>query len=157
MRGILAAHGVGDRRIFVADSFEGLPKPDEDKYPADRGDKLNTNRLLAVSQEDVENNFRRYGLLDHQVVFLKGWFKDTLPNAPIDKLAIMRLDGDMYGSTMDALLNLYPKLQAGGYCIIDDYGAIKGCRQAVDDYRSTHRIVDELMEIDWTGRFWRKT
>lgn len=124
MRGILAAYGVGDRKIFLADSFEGLPRPDENKYPADKGDKLYKNRLLVVSQETVERNFMRYGLLDKQVVFLKGWFKDTLPNAPINKLAILRLDGDMYGSTMEALIHLYPKLQAGGYCIIDDYGAI---------------------------------
>lgn len=155
MRAVLAAYGIENRKVFVADSFEGLPKP-EDKYPADKGDRHHVHSFLAVSQDDVENNFRKYGLLDDKVVFLKGWLKDTLPAAPIEKLAILRLDGDMYGSTMDALLSLYPKLSKGGFCIIDDYGAARGCREAVDEYRVQHKIKSEMRDIDWTGRFWRK-
>ena len=155
MRAVLAAYGIEDRRIFVADSFEGLPKPDVEKYPADKGDQHHVHTYLAVSKEDVENNFRKYGLLDNQVVFLKGWFKDTLPHAPIESLAILRLDGDMYGSTMEALESLYQKLSIGGFCIIDDY-ALPGCRSAVNDFRSKHRIDSELKEIDFTGRYWRK-
>jgi len=155
MRGVLAAYSVGDRRVFVADSFEGLPKPDLAKYAADKGDELHKQHLLSVSKAEVERNFEKYGLLDKQVLFLKGWFKDTLPNAPIEKLSILRLDGDMYGSTMDALINLYPKLSPGGFCIVDDY-AVEGCRKAVDDYRSEHQIDAEIIEIDWTGIYWRK-
>jgi len=155
MRAILAAYGIEDRKIYVADSFAGLPKPDPEKFPADKGDQLHVHRYLAVSQERVENNFRKYGLLDDSVVFLKGWFKDTLPNAPIEKLAILRLDGDMYGSTMDALTNLYPKLSKGGFCIIDDY-ALPGCRNAVHDFRTQNEIVSEMKVVDWTGTYWRK-
>lgn len=155
MRAVLAAYGIEDRKIFVADSFEGLPKPDAEKYPADKGDPHHLHPYLAVSQEDVENNFRKYGLLDDQVVFLKGWFKDTLPQAPIEKLSILRLDGDMYGSTMDALESLYQKLSIGGFCIIDDY-ALQGCKAAVSDFRSKHGIESEIKEIDFTGRYWRK-
>ena len=94
-------------------------------------------------------------MLFRSVVFLKGWFKDTLPRAPIERLAVLRLDGDMYGSTMDALDNLYPKLSGGGFCIVDDY-ALPACRQAVDDYRARHGIGAPLLEVDWTGRYWRK-
>lgn len=155
MRAILTAYGITDRRVFVTDSFEGLPRPDEVRYPQDRGDTHYTSRFLAVSQEEVEENFRKYGLLDQQVVFLKGWFKDTLPGAPIERLSVMRLDGDMYQSTMDALVNLYPKLSAGGYCIIDDY-ALSGCRRAVDDFRTIHGIQDAIHCIDWSGIYWRK-
>jgi hypothetical protein len=155
MRGVLAAHGIRDRKVFVADSFMGLPRPDPVKYPADKDDRHFTQEFLAVSQEEVENNFRKYGLLDDQVVFLKGWFAETLPKAPIEKLAVLRLDGDMYGSTMDALTNLYPKLSKGGFCIIDDY-ALEGCRKAVDDFRSENGIRSELGIVDWTGRYWRK-
>jgi O-methyltransferase len=155
MRAILAAHGVTDRRVWVADSFAGLPEPDPQKYPADQSDPHYKDSYLAVSQEEVASNFRKYGLLDEQVVFLKGWFKDTLPTAPIEKLAVMRLDGDMYESTMDALNALYAKLSPGGYCIIDDY-ALPNCRQAVEDFRATHRIKNPLLEIDWSGRYWRK-
>jgi hypothetical protein len=155
MRAILAAYGITDKRVFVADSFAGLPEPDEQFYPQDQGDIHFTERVLAVSQEEVEHNFRKYGLLDEQVVFLKGWFKDTLPNAPIEKLSVMRLDGDMYQSTIEALTYLYPKLSGGGYCIIDDY-ALKGCRQAVDEFRTQNRIAAALGQIDWTGVYWRK-
>lgn len=156
MKAILAVHGDSTRRIFVADSFAGLPKPNAEQYPSDAGDKHHVHDFLAISKEQVEENFRKYGLLDDRVVFLKGWFKDTLPAAPIEQLALMRLDGDMYESTMDALTNLYPKLSSGGFCIIDDY-ALRGCREAVDDFRTREKITAPLIEIDHYGRFWRKT
>jgi O-methyltransferase len=156
MRAVLAAYGVTDRQVFAADSFEGLPKPDAAKYPVDAGDTHYKAGYLAASLEDVQENFRKYGLLDDKVTFLKGWFEDTLPAAPIQRLAILRLDGDMYGSTMDALRTLYPRLSRGGFCIIDDY-ALHGCKRAVDDYRTEHGITAELKTIDWTGRYWRKT
>jgi hypothetical protein len=155
MRAVLAAYRIEDRNVFVADSFEGLPKPDVEKYPADKGDQLHIHTYLAVSKDEVENNFKKYNLLDDQVVFLKGWFKDTLPQAPIEKLSILRLDGDMYSSTMECLECLYPKLSRGGFCIIDDY-ALPNCKLAVNDYRSKHAINSEMKEIDWTGRYWRK-
>lgn len=155
MRAILAAHDVKDRKVYVADSFAGLPPPDAAAYPEDRGDKHHEISLLTVSEDDVRENFRKYGLLDEQVVFLKGWFKDTLPTAPFEKLAVIRLDGDMYESTMDALTNLYPKLSPGGYCIIDDCH-LAPCKRAVDDYRQTHKIRAPLKRIDANSAFWQK-
>jgi len=155
MRAVLAAHGVTDRRVFVADSFRGLPPPDVAAYPKDAGDRHHEQLFLDVSREDVENNFRLYGLLDDQVVFLEGWFKDTLPNAPTDALCVMRLDGDMYQSTFESLSSLYPRLSPGGYCIIDDYD-IPGCREAVEDYRIGNRIGSPIRPIDASGVFWRK-
>jgi hypothetical protein len=154
MRAVLAANFVEDRKVFVADSFEGLPKPDADKFPADSGDTHYKNTYLAVSMEEVQANFRKYGLLDDNVVFLKGWFKDTLPAAPISKLAVLRLDGDMYESTMDALNNLYPKLSKGGFCIVDDY-ALETCHRAIDDYRTAHGIKAEIHWIDSASVYWR--
>jgi hypothetical protein len=155
MRAILAAHGVTDRKVFVADSFEGLPKPDAEKYASDEGDKHHEYQALAIPIEEVKSNFKKYGLLDEQVVFLKGWFKDSLPKAPIKSLAVLRLDGDMYESTMDALNNLYDKLSPGGFCIVDDY-ALPCCEAAVRDYRNKHGITSEIKEIDRTGSYWRK-
>jgi len=157
MRGILEAHGVTDRTVWAADSFEGLPPPNPDKYPLDRGLNFEQFKDLAVSLEEVQDNFSRYDLLDEQVRFLKGWFRDTLPQAPVERLAVLRLDGDLYESTMDALNPLYPKLEKGGYCIIDDYQDIPACRQAVDDYRSRHGIEDEILRVDWSGVYWKKT
>ncbi len=157
MRGVLRAYGVRNRKVWVADSFEGLPPPNPAKYPADLGDSHHEfTPILGISEEQVKSNFGKYGLLDDQVCFLKGWFKDTLPTAPIEKLAIVRLDGDMYESTMDGLTNLYPKLNAGGYLILDDFGSLAGCRKAVEDYRAAHRIQEPIQDIDGAGAFWRR-
>jgi O-methyltransferase len=155
MRAVLAAHGVTDRRVFVADSFAGLPPPDPARYPADAGDRHHRNEYLRVSRQEVEENFRRYDLLDEQVVFLEGWFADTLPRAPIARLAVLRLDGDMYQSTIEALDALYPRLAPGGFCIVDDY-VLPGCRRAVEDFRARAAIAEPLERIDYTGVFWRK-
>ena len=156
MRAILKAYGDHQRRVWVADSFEGLPAPDVEQYPADRGSELHRYEYLAVSLEEVQSRFARYGLLDEQVRFLPGWFRDTLPTAPIERLAILRLDGDLYESTMDALTALYPKLSRGGYVIVDDYNDIAACKQAVTEYRNKHGITEPIQEIDWTGVFWQR-
>jgi O-methyltransferase len=156
MRALLKVYGDTTRKVWVADSFEGLPKPDG-RYPQDAGDRLwKNNAILGVSLEQVKANFTRYGLLDSQVEFLKGWFKDTLPVAPIQRLAILRLDGDMYASTADALNSLYAKLSPGGYVIIDDYGVMSTCKQAVDDFRVKHGVTEEMRWIDRSGVFWRR-
>jgi O-methyltransferase len=155
MRAILAAYGETSKTVWVADSFKGLPKP-SGKYEADIGDDHWTHWQLAVPPEEVRRNFERYGLLDEQVRFLEGWFEDTLPNAPIEKLAVARLDGDMFESTIVALEALYPKLSVGGYLIVDDYGAVPGCRRAVDEFRRGHGISEPMQEIDWTGAFWQR-
>ncbi|MGI9590000.1 MAG: TylF/MycF family methyltransferase [Myxococcota bacterium] len=156
MRAVLAAHDVRDRTVWVADSFEGLPPPDPERYPADAGLDLHENQNLAVSLEEARRNFERYGLLDDQVKFLKGWFKDTFPTAPIEKLAVLRLDGDLYASTMDSLVPLYSKVASGGYVIVDDYKIIPACRKAVDDYRAEHGITAPLVDVDWNAVYWRK-
>ena len=156
-RSILAAYGVTDRRVWVADSFEGLPEPDGERYPADAGIDWSGVGLLKVDADAVRANFARYGLLDDQVGFLEGWFCDTLPDAPIDELAVLRLDGDLYQSTMDALDALEPKVADGGFVIVDDYGGWASCRAAVDDYRNAHGITATIETVDWTGVWWRKS
>ncbi len=155
MRAVLDAYGVTDRRVWVADSFEGLPPPNQEKYPADTGDTFHTYDELSVSMEHVMGNFSKYGLLDEQVVFLKGWFKDTLPTAPIQQLALLRLDGDMYESTMDALEALYDKVSPGGFVIIDDYHVVPACKQAVNDFLTSRALNPELKEIDGVGIYWQ--
>jgi len=104
----------------------------------------------------VRANFERYGLLDDRVEFLEGWFKDTLPDAPIQGIAVLRIDGDMYQSTFEVLTYLYPRLARGGYVIVDDYSALPNCQAAVDDYRRAHAIDSEIQCVDWTGVYWQK-
>lgn len=156
MRAILEAYGIADRAVWVADSFEGLPAPDDEKFPMDKGSEYHLDDSLAVSLGQVQVHFNRYGLLDAKVKFLKGFFKDTLPSAPIKQLALLRIDVDMYQSTMEALEYLYPKLSAGGYVIIDDYDLIPACRQAVDDYRAKNGITADIQPIDKITVYWQK-
>jgi O-methyltransferase len=150
----LEAYGDTTRRVWLADSFEGLPPPDPD-HPIDEGDRHFTFSQLSVPLEEVKANFQRYGLLDDRIEFLRGCFKDTLPAAPIERLGLIRLDGDMYGSTIDSLYALYPRLQPGGFLIVDDY-SLEGARRAVTDYRRDAGIEEPIREIDWTGVFWRR-
>jgi O-methyltransferase/8-demethyl-8-(2,3-dimethoxy-alpha-L-rhamnosyl)tetracenomycin-C 4'-O-methyltransferase len=156
MRAILVARAEARRRVFVADSFEGLPPPKVVLYPEDAGDRHNEFPQLAVSLEEVQANFARYGLLDDGVVFVKGFFDQTLRKLDARPFALLRLDGDMYESTMIALKTLYPRLSPGGFVIIDDFGAVPGCRLAVERYRDANRIVAPMQVIDWTGVWWRK-
>ena len=155
-----------DRKVYVADSFEGLPKPNEELYPADSGDIHWTYPELAVSLEQVKQNFEIFGPVDENVVFVKGFFKDSLSKCDIDKISVLRLDGDMYESTMDSLKYLYHKLEVGGYCIVDDYSGVIGCTKAIDEFREKYDIDDEMKLCQAVPHadgfhpasvFWRKT
>jgi hypothetical protein len=155
MRGVLAAYGDTSRRVWLADSFEGLPAPDVAQFPQDAESRFHTYAPLAVSLEQVQANFAKYGLLDQQLVFVKGWFRETLPGLPVERLAVLRLDGDMYESTRNALDNLYRRVSPGGYVIVDDYGMVPECRAATDDFRREQRIDTPMTDIDGVGVFWR--
>jgi O-methyltransferase len=156
MRGVLAAYGITDRRVWAADSFQGVPPP---THPEDAGYDISAKLLpvLAVGVQEVRELFQRYGLLDEQTVFLEGWFKDTLGKAPIETLAMLRLDGDLYESTMDALNPLYGRVARGGFIIVDDYLSVPQCARAIADFRATHGIADPIRKIDDMSVYWRKS
>ncbi len=157
MKANLVARGDTSRVVWVADSFQGLPPPNAAMYPADTGDDLHTRSGLSVGADQVRHSFERYGVLDDRVKFLVGWFKDTLPGAPIDALSVMRLDGDMYESTWQAIEALYPRLSPGGFCIIDDFGSHQSqAGRAVLDYRLANGIDEEIVDIDGFGAYWRR-
>jgi O-methyltransferase len=154
-RAVLAARGVVDRRVIVADSFEGLPPPSE-QFPADTGADFHTHPELAVSLEEVRANFERFGLLDDQVVFLKGWFRDTMPRVDAEALAVLRLDGDMYESTIVPLTHLFDRVSTGGWVIVDDYQIMAPCRRAIQDFFDNQPIRPHLHQIDHVGVYFRK-
>lgn len=151
MRALLKIYGDEHRKVWVADSFEGLPVPKN----KDDGANLSAVQTLKVSLEQVKSNFKRFDLLDDKVVFLKGWFCDSLPNTPIDNLSILRLDGDLYHSTMDSLVNLYHKVSKGGYVIVDDYYSWPACKRAVDEFREKYLIENKLIKIDDSSVYWQ--
>jgi O-methyltransferase len=152
MRAVLLAYGDADRKVWVADSFEGCPKPQD---PSEHTDRHWFNNFLCVPLEQVRANFERYGLLDDRVIFLPGWFAESLPNAPIHKLAVLRVDADMYSSTLDVLHALYGKVSKDGYVIIDDYFTIEACRRAVDEFRAARNIKTKIQNVDDCRAFWQ--
>ncbi len=158
MRGVLAATNDSKRNIWLFDSFQGVPKPDPVSFPVDQQDIMlwAYSGYLGVAREAVAANFRKYELLDERTKFIEGWFRDTIPAAAVDRIAVLRLDGDLYESTWLVLEHLYPKVSSGGYVIVDDYGAIAACRKAVEDFRLKYRITAPIQEVDWTGAFWQK-
>jgi hypothetical protein len=156
MRAILAATCEQNRKVWLFDSFAGLPKPDVKNYPQDEPDRLWTfNEFLGVSVAEVKANFERFDLLDERTRFVEGWFRDTIPEAKVDSIAVLRLDGDLYESTWLVLDHLYPRVSPDGFVIIDDY-ALPTCKAAVDDFRAKHSIHSPVTTIDWSGIFWRK-
>ena len=155
MRAVLEARGDEARSVWLADSFMGLAPPDSVRYPHEFDIDLSAYGQLSVGLEIVKQNFRKYGLLDDRVRFLPGWFADTLPTAPVERLSLIRLDGDYYESTMTALTSLYPKLSPGGFVIVDDY-QIEACRRAVADYLASVGEAPELQPIDRSSVFWRR-
>jgi hypothetical protein len=154
MRATLDTLGASDRTVWVADSFQGLPKPDE-SFPEDRELDLSWLNYLAVSREEVRQSFERLGLGDG-VRFVEGFFEDTLPTLTDQSWSLLRLDGDNYESTWVALESLYPGLSAGGYVVVDDYLLISECRRAVDEYREAHGIAEPIEKIDQIGIRWRR-
>ena len=156
-KAILNKRGDTARKIWLADSFEGMPVPCETDKSKSLQEDFSDRDFLVATDEQVRANFERFGLLDDRVMFLKGWFCDTLPSAPIEQLSILRLDGDLYESTKDALMALYDKLSVGGYAIVDDYYSWPGCKLAVDEYRQTHGITDPIVDIDDHAIFWRRS
>jgi O-methyltransferase len=155
-RAVLKAYGITDRRVILADSFEGLPPPDGKTYPADKGATWHKMAPLAVSLEHVKENFKKFDFLDDQVVFLKGWFKDTMPLVESKKIAVLRLDGDMYESTITVLDALYDTVTSGGWVIVDDYDWVPACKQAVTDFLERRKLAPEIIPIDGIGVYFQK-
>jgi O-methyltransferase len=156
-RAVLDAYSDKNRNVWLADSFQGLPPPKETIYPADAGDQFHSYAELAVSLDNVRKNFEKYGLLDERVKFIVGWFDQTLPNVDIGEISVLRLDGDMYESTIVALDNLYSKVSTDGFVIVDDYHVVAGCKLAIHDFAKNNQFEPKLIEIDGVGVYWQKS
>ena len=155
MKAVLAAAGAR-RRIFVCDSFRGLPAIETGPDAELRS--LHENPLLAVSADQVRDAFARFGLLDDDVVLVEGWFADTMPGLArtVDRIAVLRLDGDYYTSTREVIDPLYDKVSPGGFVIVDDYGCYQQARDAIHDFWAERGLKPEMVQVDWTCWYWRK-
>lgn len=141
MRALLDAHEIADRKIFAADSFEGIPPNKRFRHdPVD-----NWNDRWAASLDEVKQGIERYGLLDDRIAFVEGYFEDSLKTLADQRFALIRLDSDSYDSVETSLEYLYPLLSPGGIIIIDDWHLIP-CKMAVGAYRGKHGIKDEIVK-----------
>lgn len=153
---------MGLRQYYLFDSFEGLPEAKEIdgeaaiKWQSDKEGPLYHDNCKAeidyATQAMADSGAKNYQLI-------KGWFSDTLPEFSLnnEKIAILRLDGDWYESTMECLTFLYPKVSKGGIIILDDYYSWDGCSKAVHDYLSTHKLADKIYQIDQYNCYLIKT
>lgn len=159
-RAMALAYRQDHRRVVLADSFQGLP-PSSTRADTDAWAK---DTYFQVSMKDVQAGFQRFGLDDtNQVQYRKGFFNESMPLLRQElqhsgrKLAILRIDGDMYESYMDVLYNLYEFLSVGGYVIKDDTG---GATTAVNEFRTLHGISEPQFEAFGTrhghGLYWKK-
>jgi O-methyltransferase len=132
------------REYYLFDSFEGLPDAKEIDGPSAtewQQDKQSTRYFdnCKAEMSFAESALKKAGCQKYKLI--KGWFKDTLPSFNPEKpIAILRLDGDWYESTMDCMVALYPKVQPGGLILIDDYYTWDGCAKAIHDYLSQHSL-----------------
>lgn len=151
-------HSVADtqRTVWLADSFQGLPHDSTDSKDQLAHTLLKPLGYLKTQRQEVEKAFEFFGLLDHQVKFLEGWFKDTLPSLNKVAFSLVRLDGDYYESTRDAITALYPNLSQGGYLIVDDFNLPLGCKRAILEYREQNQITEPMVKINRQAVYWRK-
>ena len=140
-----------DRKIYAFDSFEGIPyagEHDAEQPGIGVKDKskegvLESSGISSHSEEAVLQNFKRWKLKTDNLIFVKGWFEHTVPGYKIGKIAMLRLDGDLYSSTKVCLEHLLSKVSKGGIVIIDDYG-LSGCRKAVHEFIPKNKIIEHL-------------
>lgn len=154
-RALLDVHGEADRVVWCCDSFQGMPVPTVEGESFSGTEDFSDLNYLAVGVDQVKGYFTRFGVLSDKVKFAKGWFSETLPTLPIDTIALLRLDGDLYESTRDALVPLCPKVSKGGYVIVDDYHSWEGCKKAVDEYRAAQGITSPIVKIDPQAVYWQ--
>jgi O-methyltransferase len=155
MRATLDTLGARDREVWVADSFQGFPGTGDGPVVDPEAEEMSMLEFLSIPVEEVKASFDRLGL-GERVRFVPGFFAQTMPRLRGRRWSLIRLDGDSYEATRDCLEALYPGLVKAGYLVVDDYGAIEVCRNAVDDYRREHGISEPLEQVDWTCVRWRR-
>lgn len=160
-RGVQRAFNQYNRVVVACDSFAGLPPGSKKYHEWDPG--WDNTPYLSVHNTQVANNFIEAGLLDPHVVFVKGFFNDSMEalSKQVKSIAVLRLDGDMYQSTVDVMYRLYDKVPVGGYVIIDDWMITEHlpfpAKVAIEDFFKVHGVRETYIPIDQTAVYWQKT
>ncbi len=147
----------GARTFHFLDSFEGMPPVDEIDGNQAREWERDTKGFryfdnLRADVDEFEALVRKVARDDQDVHIHKGWFAETLRDFPRDcAIAVLRLDGDWYESTMSCLENLYDQVLPGGIVIIDDYLDWDGCTRAVHDFLSSRKAAEGIRQTKIGG------
>ena len=145
-----------NRHYYLFDSFEGLPEAKEIDgetaiaWQADKESAIYYDNCKA-EMEWAQKAMKLANVSD-KTSFIKGWFDDTVPQFKTDEqIAVLRLDGDWYDSTMVCLEHLFPKVATGGLIILDDYYAWDGCSKALHDYLSKYKRPERIIKAYSSG------
>lgn len=139
-----------NRRYYLFDSFEGLPPAKQIDGKDALAWQSNKDSIYYYDNCKAEELYAKEAMemasaSDYRIV--KGWFLETLSKFPLDEsIALLRLDGDWYDSTMQCIEALYPKVAQGGIIIVDDYYTWDGCSRAVHDYLSRHQLPHRIRQ-----------
>jgi O-methyltransferase len=164
----LQSLSVTDRDIWLYDTFEGMPEPESvDRfYSEPEGEQFKSwertkrqdggSDWVRADLDEVKKIVLRCGYPAERLHFIKGLVEETIPQTMPESIALLRLDTDFYASTKHELLHLYPRVVSGGVVIIDDYGAYRGARQAVDEYLAENGLHILLARIDEHVRMFTK-
>lgn len=159
--------GKSRRTLRGFDSFQGLPRPRLDKdYGADIQEFFKVSEgqsdgaLIPINalEADISAPLRileEVGYPKENVKFHAGWFQETVPKVNIEKIAVLRLDGDFYDSYAVPLEYLYDRVTLGGFIVIDDW-VLRGCREAVADFFAKRQLAPYLSHVDGSVRYFRK-
>lgn len=160
----LLRHGIGNRDIYLYDTFEGMPKPTDwdvdytgarsmDVWEKTKWQHVDGSSDVYSPIEEVRENLRRVAYPTERFHLVKGKVEDTIPSTIPVRIALLRLDTDYYESTKHELEHLFPRLEKGGVLIIDDYGHFQGARKATDEFFKTHGIPMYLTRVSESVRF----
>jgi len=150
-----------DKKIWVCDSYEGFQplsisqyayngnERHDENFDKNHPNAVPNNMSIKISLDEVKSNFKQFGLVDDDIIFLKGWVKDTLnpKTCKIDKISVLRIDVDSYSATLEVLVNLYDKVVSGGYIIFDD-SALHECKDAIREFERIKNIKFNFMYPD---------
>ena len=150
------------RNLWLFDSFEGLPEPTEDDFiDGETGDHvrpLPKGSCLGTIDQVKDLLHTKNQLPSENIIYVKGWFEDTVPASRdrIDKVAILRIDGDWYESVDTCLKGLFDKVTTNGYIIIDDYESCYGAKKATDEFIKERQIPTEIILDGRGGCYFKK-
>lgn len=145
------------RKVWLFDSFEGLPLPGE----KDKGIEAASfvKGLHKGSQEKIIEVFKKLNVDLSSVNIVKGWLEDTLERSGVEKVVLLHIDTDWYASVKYALNFFYDRITPGGFIVVDDYWFFPGCRQAVHDFIKERRLEDKIVikKVDRSAVYFQKT